>query len=213
MPNGVDFLMEGAKDKKNPNIDYASLVSALKARGVRFEVCEITLRSRNLKKDQFIMDAEFTPVGRGAHRPAAVARSTTPTSSPDARRVARRWCDAERPGQQRKPHGKRQSAQVGGVESDEVFEMAAEIFRVMSAPMRLKIISSLCNGEKNVSELLEEIDTTQPNMSQHLNTLYQAGVIGRRREGVQIFYRIINDRVVTLCRAVCTQIAIESDLK
>ena|SRR5437868_15103648 len=109
---------------------------------------------------------------------------------------------------------KRRAAQeVGSGESDEVFEMAAEIFRVMSAPMRLKIISCLCNGEKNVSQLLEEINTTQPNMSQHLNTLYQAGVIGRRREGVQIFYRIINDRVVTLCRAVCTQIAIESDLK
>lgn len=61
--NGVDFLMEGAKDKKNPNVDYASLVSALKARGVRFEVCEITLRNRNLKKDQFTMDAEFTPSG------------------------------------------------------------------------------------------------------------------------------------------------------
>lgn len=99
------------------------------------------------------------------------------------------------------------------VESDEVFELAAEIFRVMSSPMRLKIISSLCNGEKNVSELLAEIDTTQPNMSQHLNTLYQAGVIGRRREGVQIYYRIVNDRVVTLCRAVCTQIAIEADLQ
>jgi hypothetical protein len=60
---GVDFLMEGAKDPKNPDIDYASLVSALKARGVRFEVCEITLRNRNLKKDQFIMDADFTPSG------------------------------------------------------------------------------------------------------------------------------------------------------
>jgi uncharacterized protein len=60
---GIDFLMEGAKDKKNPDIDYASLVSALKARGVRFEVCEITLRNRNLKKDRFIMDADFTPSG------------------------------------------------------------------------------------------------------------------------------------------------------
>jgi|SRR3569623_1681023 len=110
---------------------------------------------------------------------------------------------------------KRQAATVAddGVETDEVFELAAEVFRVMSAPMRLKIISRLCNGEKNVSQLLEEIDTTQPNMSQHLNTLFQAGVIGKRREGVQVFYRIINDRVVTLCRAVCTQIAIESDLK
>jgi DNA-binding transcriptional ArsR family regulator len=101
----------------------------------------------------------------------------------------------------------------GPVESDEVFELAAEVFRVMSAPMRLKIISSLCNGEKNVGELLAEIDTTQPNMSQHLGTLYQAGVRGTRRVGVQIYYRIINDRVVTLCRAVCTQIAIETDLQ
>lgn len=61
--NGVDFLMEGAKDKANPNIDYASLVNALKARGVKFEVCEITLKNRNLTKNQFILDAEFTPSG------------------------------------------------------------------------------------------------------------------------------------------------------
>lgn len=111
-----------------------------------------------------------------------------------------------------KPRRAAASAASAQIESDEVFELAAEVFRVMSAPMRLKIISSLCNGEKNVGELLAEIDTTQPNMSQHLNTLYKAGVLGRRREGVQIYYRIINDRVVTLCRAVCTQIAIEADV-
>jgi uncharacterized protein len=61
--NGVDFLFEGAKDKNNPNVEYGSLVSALKARGVRFEVCEITLKNRNLKKEQFSLDAEFTPSG------------------------------------------------------------------------------------------------------------------------------------------------------
>jgi ArsR family transcriptional regulator len=104
------------------------------------------------------------------------------------------------------------TTETPAMESDAVFETAAEVFRVMSAPMRLKIISSLCHGEKNVSELLAEIDTTQPNMSQHLNTLYKSGVLGKRREVVQIYYRIINDRVVTLCRAVCTQIAIEGDL-
>ena len=81
------------------------------------------------------------------------------------------------------------------LESDQVFELAAEVFRLMSAPMRLKIISALCNGEKNVGELLQEIHTTQPNMSQHLATLYQAGVLGKRREGVQIYYRITNERV------------------
>jgi uncharacterized protein len=61
--NGVDFLMEGAKDKANPNIDYAALVSDLKARGVKFEICEITLKNRNLNKNQFNMDADFTPSG------------------------------------------------------------------------------------------------------------------------------------------------------
>jgi len=60
---GVDFLMEGAKDAKNANIDYAALVSALKSRGVKFEICEITLKNRKLNKDQFILDAEFTPSG------------------------------------------------------------------------------------------------------------------------------------------------------
>jgi ArsR family transcriptional regulator len=104
-----------------------------------------------------------------------------------------------------------QKIQVGIAEPDQVFELAAEVFRVMSAPMRLKIISSLCQAEKNVSELLSEIETTQPNMSQHLNTLYQAGVLGKRREGVQIFYRIIDERVANLCRTVCTQIAMEAE--
>lgn len=61
--NGVDFLFEGAKDAKNPNIDYGSLVSALKSRGVTFEVCEITLQNRSLKKEQFNLDATFTPSG------------------------------------------------------------------------------------------------------------------------------------------------------
>jgi DNA-binding transcriptional ArsR family regulator len=91
--------------------------------------------------------------------------------------------------------------------SDEVLEKAAEFFRMLSAPMRLRIISALCHGEKNVGELLAEINTTQPNMSQHLNTLHQSGLLGRRREGVQIFYRIVNDPLVSLCRAICLQVA------
>ena len=59
---GVDMLMEGAKDEKSQT-EYAPLVSALKARGVRFEICEITLKNRNLKKEQFVLDADYTPSG------------------------------------------------------------------------------------------------------------------------------------------------------
>lgn len=58
---GVDMLLEGAKALGGS--DYAPLVSALKARGVVFEVCEITLKNRGLKKEQFIQEADFTPSG------------------------------------------------------------------------------------------------------------------------------------------------------
>lgn len=58
---GVDFLMEGAKDRNdNP---YDATVAGLTARGVKFEICEITLKNRGLKKEQFIQDAGFTPSG------------------------------------------------------------------------------------------------------------------------------------------------------
>lgn len=92
---------------------------------------------------------------------------------------------------------------------DRVFDSVAELFAVLSTPIRLKIISAVCNGEKNVSELLGEIETTQPNMSQHLNMLYRSGVLAKRREGTQMYYRLQSERVATLCRAVCTQVAIE----
>lgn len=96
-------------------------------------------------------------------------------------------------------------------EADRVYEIAAELFALMATPLRLKIISALCRGEKSGSALLAEIATTQPNMSQHLSHLYRAGILARRRDGVQIYYRVQNERAVALCRAVCTQIAIEMD--
>ena len=58
---GIDMLMEGAKAANGT--EYAPLVSALKSRGVTFEICEITLKNRNLKKEQFIQEADFTPSG------------------------------------------------------------------------------------------------------------------------------------------------------
>jgi len=94
--------------------------------------------------------------------------------------------------------------------SEAQIEKAAELFRVMSAPMRLRIISCLCQGEKNVGELLNDIETTQPNMSQHLNTLYLAGILDKRREGVQIYYRIVNKHIVNICRAVCHQTDVDA---
>jgi intracellular sulfur oxidation DsrE/DsrF family protein len=58
--NGVDFLMEGAKDALGP---FDARVQELMGRGVKFQVCEITLRNRKLKRDQFILGVEFVPSG------------------------------------------------------------------------------------------------------------------------------------------------------
>ena len=61
--DGVRFLMEGAKDKKNANIEYGPLISDLVAKGVTFEICELTMKAMDLKKEQFVLDAGFTPSG------------------------------------------------------------------------------------------------------------------------------------------------------
>ncbi|MEN9887998.1 MAG: Biofilm growth-associated repressor [Pseudomonadota bacterium] len=102
---------------------------------------------------------------------------------------------------------------VDNVEMDPVFEKAAELFGVLSTPIRLRIISALCGGEKSVGQLLEAIDVAQPNMSQHLNIMYRTGVVGKRRQGAQVFYRIADESAVKVCRAVCTQVAIDAALQ
>ncbi len=77
--------------------------------------------------------------------------------------------------------------------------------------MRLRVLSALCVREKSVNELLMEIDTTQPNLSQHLAVLYRTGVLAKRKEGAQVIYRVQSEKAIALCRSVCTQIAIELD--
>ena len=95
---------------------------------------------------------------------------------------------------------------VGSAESSRVFELAAELFAVLATPMRLRVLSALCEHEKSVNELLAEIDTTQPNLSQHLAVLYRTGVVAKRKEGAQVIYRVQSEKAVALCRSVCTQL-------
>jgi ArsR family transcriptional regulator len=90
-----------------------------------------------------------------------------------------------------------------------VFAVAAELFSVLSTPIRLQILSALCDGELTVSQILEKIATTQPNLSQHLAILYRHGVIGKRKEGTQVIYSVQSEKAVALCRSVVSQVAIE----
>lgn len=97
-------------------------------------------------------------------------------------------------------------------DADPVFERAAELFGLLSSPLRLRIVSSLCRTEMTVGQLLEQVDTSQPNMSQHLAVLYRAGVLARRRDGAQVRYRIGHAGVAAICRSVCTDLAMGDGL-
>ncbi len=98
---------------------------------------------------------------------------------------------------------------MGDPDVSSVFQAAAELFALLSTPIRLQIISSVCHEEKTVSQLLLEIETTQPNLSQHLAVLYRSGVLSRRKEGASVFYKVQDERAATVCRSVCNQIALE----
>jgi len=86
--------------------------------------------------------------------------------------------------------------------ADRVFDVAAELFALLSNPTRLRIVCELCDGEKNVGQLLVRVGVSQSNMSRHLGVLHRSEVLGRRRRGTQIFYRIASESVLLLCDAV-----------
>ena len=85
---------------------------------------------------------------------------------------------------------------------DRVFERAADLLGLLSTPTRLRIVCELMGGECNVSDLIERLAVSQPTTSQHLGVLYRAGILGRRRDGTQVFYRVDHDQARSLCNAV-----------
>ena len=85
-------------------------------------------------------------------------------------------------------------------------ERVAERFKVLSEPMRLKLIYALMDGEKTVSELVEETGGLQANVSKHLGMLLDAGVVGRRKQGLNAYYRIVDESIYELCDLVCGSI-------
>ena len=92
-----------------------------------------------------------------------------------------------------------------------IVERAADLFGLLSTPVRLRIILELRSGEKSVGELLAGVQGGQPNMSQHLTMMYRAGLVARRKQGAQVYYRIANESVVSACKIVCAQVALNSE--
>jgi DNA-binding transcriptional ArsR family regulator len=96
-------------------------------------------------------------------------------------------------------------------EALQVFQAAAELFSVLSTPIRIRVLNALCDGERTVNQLVAVIGCSQPNLSQHLNVLYKSGIVAKRKEGTQVIYRVQSERAMAICRSVCTQVAIELD--
>ena len=98
-------------------------------------------------------------------------------------------------------------------EMGEVFESVARYFVVLSEPARLRILHAICQGEKSVGAIVEETELAQSNVSRHLNLMYQAGVLRRRREGSLVFYNVTDSTLTDVCRAVCVRVSAEIDGK
>ncbi len=83
--------------------------------------------------------------------------------------------------------------------SAEVVGLIAERFKALAEPARLEILLSLAPGEKTVTQIVEESGLGQANVSKHLQSLYAAGFVGRRKEGLFVYYFLADASVLKLC--------------
>ena len=90
--------------------------------------------------------------------------------------------------------------------SDEALEMIASRFRLLADPTRLKILHTLGEAEFNVGELVEAIGGSQANISKHLGILLEAGIVAKRKEGLNAFYRVADETIFELCDTVCSRL-------
>jgi ArsR family transcriptional regulator len=87
--------------------------------------------------------------------------------------------------------------------SEEALALIARRFSLLAEPMRLRLLHALFEGEKSVNTLAELTGGTQANVSRHLQTLTDGGLLSRRKEGLQVFYAIADPSIFQLCELVC----------
>jgi len=87
--------------------------------------------------------------------------------------------------------------------TDDMLEEVVRRFRLLGEPARLRLLQLLESGERTVNELAEQIQGNQANVSRHLTAMFEAGILGRRREGNSVYYSIADPVVFKLCELVC----------
>jgi DNA-binding transcriptional ArsR family regulator len=90
--------------------------------------------------------------------------------------------------------------------TEEALEMIASWFRVLAEPSRLRILRALEEGEKNITDLVAATGLTQANVSRHVQSLAQAGMVGRRKEGLVTVCYIADPTISELCDTVCSNL-------
>ena len=93
---------------------------------------------------------------------------------------------------------------------DDFLDLMAEKFRMLADPTRLAILRALMGGERNVTRVVDETVRNQANVSKHLKMLAEAGLVARRKEGLQVFYKLDDPLVERLCKLVCETIVEEA---
>ena len=104
-------------------------------------------------------------------------------------------------------------ALVADTGSQAVVEQVANYFRVLGEPMRLKLLNVLRDGERCVQDLVDETQTSQANVSKHLKVMLQAGILVKRSQGTQAFYRVTDDLIFELCNLVCDRLATRIEMQ
>ncbi len=95
------------------------------------------------------------------------------------------------------------SRPLAGPRREMLLDEMAEWLKAMADPTRLRILHALKDGESSVTRLLTGLGCSQANVSKHLSVLRHSGLVGARRDGVNVYYRIADPAVFAICDSVC----------
>jgi len=84
------------------------------------------------------------------------------------------------------------------IDRDEDIQLAAQAIKAIAHPLRLKILCVLGDQEISVQDIVEQVGTSQSNISQHLAILRDKGVLATRKDANRVFYRIGDLRTLKL---------------
>jgi ArsR family transcriptional regulator len=82
---------------------------------------------------------------------------------------------------------------------EDLFELHADVCKIFSSAKRLEIINTLKQNEMSASELIEKTGLSKGNLSQHMSILKSKGVVVTRKEGLNVYYRISNPKIIQAC--------------